>query len=342
MVCHLERLALSAGLSVKRQRVVRGRDNLLVTLPARGRRHHRVILAPHLDTIGAEEPQLTGKRIGNRIHGRGACDTKGCVAAMFYALLELAKDSQRPDGLEVLFVGLADEENEQLGSRAFARRCPDADLAIIGEPTRPRVVTAHKGDFWMQLETEGKAAHGSRPELGQNAVKRMASVILGLESEYAELLKAQHHPLLGHPTINVGWVQGGSQPNVVPDRCVVQVDRRTLPGERWNAVKGEIVRVGKAAGVRVKVTDIRGHPTPALETDPTLPAVRTFMKATGQRRTYGVDYFCDAALIAESGVPCVVYGPGDIAQAHTTDEWIAIPSLETGTKRLERYLRSLG
>lgn len=342
MVGHLEGLALAAGLRVKRQRVVRGRDNLLVTLPARGRRRHRVILAPHLDTIGAGNEQLTGKRIGNRIHGRGACDTKGCVAAMFSALLELASDAQRPEGLEVLFAGLADEENEQLGSRAFARRCPDADLAIIGEPTRLRVVTAHKGDFWLQIETEGKAAHGSRPELGRNAVKRMAAVILGLESDYATCLKSRRHPLLGHPTINVGWVNGGSQPNVVPDRCQIQVDRRTLPGERWDAVKAEIIRVGRAAGVRVKVTNIREHVTPALETDPELPAVQAFMKATGQRRAYGVDFFCDAALIAESGVPCVVYGPGDIAQAHTADEWIAISSLETGTKRLLRYLRSFG
>ena len=340
MVDFLSAVGTKAGLKVSRQKVVRGRENLLVTLPAIGRRKNRILLAPHLDTIGVDKSQLTGRLSNGRIEGRGACDTKGCVAAMFYAMLQLAADPNRPKGLEVCFVGLADEENAQIGSRAFSRRCPSADLAIIGEPTRLQVVTAHKGDFWIELETRGKAAHGSRPELGRNAVKRMAKLVVALETEYAASLKEIQHPLLGHATINVGTICGGSQPNVVPDRCCIRVDRRSLPGESLKSVERELAAVARSVGVALKITDIRGRPTPALETDPTLPAVRQFLKATGLRRTYGVDYFCDAAIIAESGIPCIVFGPGDIAQAHTTNEWISVASLRRGSELLLRYLKS--
>ena len=341
MVDYLGGLARQAGLRVRRQKVARGRDNLIVTLPSKGKRRRRVVLAPHLDTIRADRSQLKAALKAGKIHGRGACDTKGCVASMFFSLLTLAEDPNRPSGTELVFVGLADEENAQLGSRAYAEQSPGADLAIIGEPTALEVVSAHKGDFWLELETRGKAAHGSRPELGRNAVKAMAKVVVALETEYATALKENEHPLLGHATINVGVMNGGTQPNVVPDRCSVLVDRRTLPGEKLTTVMSDITRVARQVGVKIAVRDIRQRPTPALETDPKLPVVQEFLRAVGKRQTIGVDYFCDAAVIARSGTPCIVYGPGNIAQAHTADEWISVASLNRGTSRLLRYLRSL-
>ena len=341
MVAYLADLGRQAGLRVRRQRVTRGRDNLIVTLPAKGKRRRRILLAPHLDTIGANESQLSGKLVSGKIYGRGACDTKGCVAAMFYSLLSLADDPNRPEGVEISFVGLADEENAQLGSRVFASKCSSIDLAIVGEPTQLQVVTAHKGDFWFEIECTGKAAHGARPELGRNAVKAMSEVVVALETEYAEALKKRRHPLLGNATINVGCIHGGTQPNVVPDRCCIRVDRRTLPGESLAKVKREITQIARGIGVKIKLTDVRQRPTPALETDPDLPVVQEFLKSVGRRRTIGVDYFCDAAVIATSGTPCVVFGPGDIAQAHTANEWISVASLRRGTELLLRYLRSV-
>lgn len=339
---YLSALARQEGLRVKSQSVGLRRKNIWVVLPALGRREHRIILAPHLDTIGVEEAgQLQSKLRNGRIYGRGACDTKGSVAAMFFSLLKLARSAERPRRTEILFVGLADEENAQLGSRAFAGKCPPADLAIVGEPTRLQVVTAHKGDFWFEIETRGKAAHGSRPELGRNAVLEMARMIVALETDYAVALRKRRHPLLGFPTINVGVVKGGRQPNVVPDRCRIQVDRRSLPGENLAQVEAELLRVAQGANVRAKISDLRQRPTPALETDPALPAVRDFLGHMGQKRVCGVDYFCDAAILAGAGVPCVVYGPGDIAQAHTEKEWISERSLCLGAERLLRYLRSL-
>ena len=339
---YLSALARQTGLRVKNQSVGWRRKNIWVVLPPLERRERRIILAPHLDTIGVEEEgQLRPERRNGRIYGRGACDTKGSVAAMFFSLLELARSAERPCRTEILFVGLADEENAQLGSRAFAAKCPPADLAIVGEPTQLQVVAAHKGDFWFEIEIRGKAAHGSRPELGRNAVLEMARMIVALETDYAVALRKRQHPLLGSPTINVGVIEGGRQPNVVPDCCRIQVDRRSLPGESLAQVEAELLHVAQGTNVRAKISDLRQRPTPALETDPALPAVRDFLRRMGRKRVCGVDYFCDAAILAEAGIPCVVYGPGSIAQAHTEKEWISERSLCLGAERLLRYLRSL-
>lgn len=339
---YLSALARQEGLRVKSQSVGLRRKNIWVVLPPLERRERRIILAPHLDTIGVEEGgQLQPKLCNGRIYGQGACDTKGSVAAMFFSLLELARSAERPRRTEILFVGLADEENDQLGSRAFAAKCPPADLAIVGEPTRLQVVVAHKGDFWFEVEIRGKAAHGSRPELGRNAILEMARMIVALETDYAVALRQRRHPLLGSPTINVGVVQGGRQPNVVPDYCRIQVDRRSLPGESLAQVEAELLGVAQDANVRAKISDLRQRPTPALETNPALPSVRDFLGHMGRKRVCGVDYFCDAAILAGAGVPCVVYGPGSIAQAHTEKEWISERSLCLGAERLLRYLKSL-
>ncbi|MBL9126198.1 MAG: M20/M25/M40 family metallo-hydrolase, partial [Verrucomicrobiales bacterium] len=277
-----------------------------------------------------------------RVWGRGACDTKGSVAAMLTAVLDLARAGSRPATTEILFAGLVDEENQQMGSRRLSGSGPRADLGIVGEPTRLEVVTAHKGDVWARLETRGKAAHGARPDLGINAVRIMARVVEWLEGDYAaSLARRPAHPLLGRPTINVGRIVGGTQPNIVPDRCTIEVDRRTVPGETESGAKREIAAFLKSRGARVRLVDMKGVGAPPLETDPDLPWVRDFLRATGHTRPKGVTYFCDAAILAQGGTPCVVFGPGDIAQAHTADEWISIASLERGTAMLRRFLERL-
>jgi acetylornithine deacetylase/succinyl-diaminopimelate desuccinylase-like protein len=254
---------------------------------------------------------------------------------------QLAQSPHRPRQTEILFVGLVDEENAQAGSRAFTTRGPSARLAIVGEPTRLEVVTAHKGDAWIELETRGKAAHGARPELGRNAVHAMADIVKLLEEGYAAQLRKRRHPLLGRPTVSVGVIRGGSQPNIVPDTCTVQVDRRTLPGETEGLVWREIRRLLRRRGLRARLRNVRGGPCPALETDWRDPWVQTLMQAARQSRPVGVDYFCDAAVLAAAGIPSVVFGPGDIAQAHTVNEWISVRHLEQATGLLLRFLQSL-
>ena len=166
----LASVARHAGLEVEFQKVLPGRSNLIARLRPPGKIRRTILLAPHLDTVGAGEPQFIPRIRSGRLHGRGACDTKGSAAAMLTALCELANAKSRPRETEIIFAGLVDEEHAQAGSRVLAASRFKADLAIVGEPTRLQVVTAHKGSLWLELETRGKAAHGATPQLGQNAV----------------------------------------------------------------------------------------------------------------------------------------------------------------------------
>lgn len=341
---HLAETARKAGLEVELQNVAPGRTNVLAKLSPANEVRHRVLLAPHMDTVG--EPnypaQLKPVIRDDRVYGRGACDTKGSVAAYFQTLLNLAKKGPRPAHTEVMFVGLVDEENMQLGSRYFAKHGPKADLAIVGEPTRLEVVTAHKGDVWLQLRAIGRAAHGATPHLGINSVAEMSRIVLALEEDYAAALaKRAAHPLLGRPTVNVGSIAGGRQPNIVPAECVIAIDRRTLPGETEEGVRKEIAALLKKKGLKAGFDNLRTAPCQPLETDANLPLVRALTRAAGRRRTIGVHYFTDAAPIAAGGTPSVVFGPGDIAQAHTECEWVAVSQLEKAVAILEKFLRGL-
>jgi acetylornithine deacetylase/succinyl-diaminopimelate desuccinylase-like protein len=332
------------------------RPNLIARLLPQNKIRRTILLAPHLDTVGADESQFIPRRKNGRLHGRGACDTKGSVAAMLTALCELANAQSRPNETEIVFAGLIDEENAQAGSRALAaqasrlrlvegqhnRRDACATmLAIVGEPTRLQVVTAHKGSLWLQLETRGRAAHGAAPHLGQNAVHEMARIVDALETDYAAWLRKRKHPLLGAATVNVGTISGGTQPNIVPDRCAITIDRRTLPGETEAGVRREITEFLNSNKVSAKISSTKLAPALPLETNPKLPLVRQFLQSVGQSKPAGVDYFCDAAVLSAGGLPSVVFGPGDIAQAHTADEWISLASLERGKNLLLNFLKSL-
>ncbi|MEQ2006314.1 MAG: M20/M25/M40 family metallo-hydrolase [Limisphaerales bacterium] len=359
-----------AGLELKWQEVFPGRSNLLIHLtPAGGKVRRRILLAPHMDTVGVDgEARFKPVVKAGRLHGRGTCDTKGSIAAYLAALLELAASGPRPRETEIVLTALVDEENNQSGSRALVSQVgqcilPDlhseraaqavagsqkgkrdallhlADLAIVGEPTLCKVVTAHKGDLWLRLTTHGKSAHGSKPHLGKNAVHAMARVVEELETNYAGTLKRRTHPLLGHATVNVGFIAGGKQPNIVPDRCEILIDRRTLPGESDTGVMAELRALLRHLGVNGELTDTKNAPCPALETDPNLPLVCQLTRCAGQRRALGVDYFSDAAVLASGGIPSVLLGPGDIAQAHTADEWVALAQLERLTRVLVKFLR---
>ena len=336
--------AVRAGLDVEFQAVLPKRSNLLARLSPVGGARQRVLLAPHLDTVGG--PEVPGelfspRRKNGRLSGRGACDTKGSVAAMLAALMEVSRSGKRPAQTEVIFAGLVDEESGQAGSRALAASKLRADLAIVGEPTALRVVTAHKGVLWLQLETRGRAAHGAKPELGVNAVHAMARIVDILETIYAAQLRRRKHPLLGHPTINVGSIEGGTQPNIVPARCTIAIDRRTLPLETDVQVLREIREVLRKRNLSAEITSLQSAICLPLETSPKLPLVESFLRGIRQKGLVGVDYFSDAGVLAESGIPSVVFGPGDIAQAHTPDEWIEVRQLDQAKDMLIRFLRSL-
>jgi len=337
----LAAVAARAGLEIEFQKVLPGRSNLIARLRPAGKILRTILLAPHLDTIGADESQIVPRRKNGRIHGRGACDTKGSVAAMLTALCELAEAKSRPRETEIVFAGLIDEENAQAGSRGLAASGFQADLAIVGEPTKLQVVTAHKGSVWLELVTQGRAAHGATPQLGKNAVHEMARIVDFLETEYAAQLRRRKHPLLGVGTVNVGTIAGGTQPNVVPDCCTISIDRRTLPGETETSVRREIAALLKSKKMYATFSNAKLAPALPLGTNHKLPLIQDFLRSVGQSKPVGVDYFCDAAVLSASGIPSVVFGPGDIAQAHTADEWISLAELEHGKNLLLKFLKSL-
>ena len=333
--------AARAGLEVEFQNIFPGRRNLIARLLPRHKIRQTILLAPHLDTVGADGTKFIPQRKNGRLYGRGACDTKGSVAVMFGALCELAQARSRPLETEIVFAGLIDEEHAQAGSRALAAGGFQADLAIVGEPTKLQVVTAHKGSLWLRLETQGRAAHGATPHLGKNAVHEMARIVGALETDYAARLRRRKHRLLGAGTVNVGTIAGGTQPNIVPDRCAIEIDRRTLPGETEAGVRREIAALLRAKKLSATISSSKAAPALPLETDAKLPLVRQFLRSVKQARPVGVDYFCDAAVLAAGGIPGVVFGPGDIAQAHTADEWISLAELERGKDLLLAFLKSL-
>jgi acetylornithine deacetylase/succinyl-diaminopimelate desuccinylase-like protein len=334
-------VAAKAGLDVELREVMPGRCNLLARLSPEHPCRRRVLLAPHLDTVDATEEQFHPREEAGRLYGRGACDTKGSVAAMLAALTVVARGGRRPRGTEIVFAGLVDEEHAQRGSRALGASSLKADLAIVGEPTRLRVVTAHKGDLWLRLQTAGKAAHGAEPHRGRNAVYAMARVVRWLETDYARRLRRRRHPLLGHATISVGSVSGGTQPNIVPDRCVCLADRRTLPGESVAGVERELRALLRRRGLTATVADSKVAPCEPLETDVRLPLVRQLMACARQVEPAGASFFCDASVLSRADIPSVVFGPGDIAQAHTANEWVSLRAVERATAILSNFLRSL-
>jgi len=337
----LATVAACAGLEVEFQKVLPGRSNLIARLRPKNKIKQTILLAPHLDTVGADGTRFIPQRKNGRLHGRGACDTKGSVAAMLSALCELADSKSRPLETEIVFAGLIDEENAQAGSRALAASGFKADLAIVGEPTKLQIVTAHKGSLWLELETRGKAAHGATPQFGKNAIHEMARIVDLLETDYAAHLRKRKHPLLGAATVNVGTICGGPQPNIVPDFCKISIDRRTLPGETDACVKREIRKFLQSKNLSAQIADKKLAPAVPLETNHKLSLVQKFMKCAGQSKPLGVHFFCDAAILSAGGIPSVVFGPGDIAQAHTADEWISLAELERGKNLLLRFLNSL-
>ena len=191
------------------------------------------------------------------------------------------------------------------------------------------------------METRGKSAHGSWPELGRNAVHDMARIVDLLETDYAAQLRRRRHPLLGCATVSVGAICGGTQANIVPDRCSILLDRRTLPGETEAGVRREINALlrreepeGGICARQAAALSAAGNGPAGCRWSP------AFCAALGQRKPVGVRYFCDASVLGRGGIPSVVFGPGDIAQAHTADEWISVDALERGKGLLLRFLQS--
>ncbi len=333
------------GFRVSRHEVTPGRPNIVGRYgPEKPQRV--LMIEAHLDTQGVHGmtvPPFGGEIRDGRIYGRGACDMKGPMAAALVNMNPAQLDALAAVGIQVIFVGAIGEETGNIGALEIAAEGIGADELLVLEPTDLHAVHAHKGVFWFQVEVHGRAAHGSNPGQGLNAICGMSRMIDRILDQTAVAMPPDR--LLGPPTANIGMITGGHSTNIVPDRCVIRVDRRLLPGETGDAVM-EVVRkagaalVAEGGALAVDVTPIKeGRPffTPA---DASL--VRRLLSCCEECGeapvSEGAGWYSDAGPLSRTCKEVVVFGPGSIRQAHTVDEYIAIDSLRKGEQILARFL----
>lgn len=333
------------GLDADVVDVASGRCNVVASLDGDG---PTLLFNGHLDTVGVggmTVPPFGGPVRGGILQGRGSCDMKGGVAAILAAAARLARSGPRPP----LVVALtADEEHASLGMAALVRAGVSADMAVVCEPTSLAVMPAHKGFVWVRASFKGKAAHGSRPELGVDAIRHAAHYLAALDGYAARLRGQAAHPLLGHASFHAGIIRGGTAESVYPDACELLIERRTLPGETTSRVLADFQEVLDGLAGRepslaasLEVTLER----PGTEVPVSSRLVQGLLEAGDAvgvpRAVAGMTAWVDAAFLNEAGVPAVCYGPGDIAQAHCADEWIEVEEIAACADVLERFARAL-
>jgi acetylornithine deacetylase len=320
-----------AGLEVHQHEPVPGRPNVVGI--ARGTGGGKTLmLNGHMDTVGVSGmagPHMPLIRDG-RLYGRGSYDMKGGVAACMLAAAEAAKRSLRGD---VVFTAVMDEEYAGLGTMDIARRYR-ADAAIVSESTELQLIVAHKGFVWLEVETQGVAAHGSRPELGVDAIVKMGPVLIALEALDHSLRAHPSHKLLGSGSVHASLIDGGQELSTYPQTCVLSLERRTLPGETPDQVEAELHRILADIAARdpaFQAVVRRGLYRAPMETPAGAKIVSAIQNAaagvTGRPiELAGVPYWTDAATLWEAGIPSVLFGPAG-AGAHAVEEWVDLDSV---------------
>ena len=323
-----------------------GRPNVVGRLEGQG---PTILLNGHLDTVGVAGMTIDPFEVsfdGNRMYGRGSCDMKAGDAALLATAYRLAKEGPRPN----LVVALtSDEEHASVGmADLVSEGGPDADLAIVCEPTNLSVMPAHKGFVWIRALFRGLAAHGSRPDIGVDAIRHAALYLSALDSYGRELKSRAAHPLLEYGSVHAGKIQGGTAESVYPDECELLLERRTLPGETPETVVNEFQSVLDM--VTANEPTMEACLTMTLERPGTEVAL-SHPLVTGLLRSgeafevepvvEGMTAWVDAAFLNETGIPAVCYGPGSIEQAHTDDEWVDIRQIHSCANVLENFVRDL-
>jgi acetylornithine deacetylase ArgE len=330
VTAYLEDFFRGLGVPSQRQTIAPQRDNIIARLDSPGARRTLVFEA-HQDTVPTDNMTIEpfGAHIENgRLYGRGACDIKGGMAAMLAAFARVVRE--KPAGACNLIMACSvDEEHTFLGVQEMVRRGLRADMAVVAEPTDLRVVKAHKGLCRWKVTTPGRSCHSSTPELGVNAIYRMGRLLSVIERYANELRASRSDALLGPPTLSVGRVEGGTSVNTVPDRCQIEVDRRLIPGEEAEAARRDFIDSLKTA-----LPDLPFECSPIWINCPALSPEHNSKLVTrlsqcidavkGTHEVIAVPYGTDASTLALGGVPSVVFGPGDIARAHTCDEWVPL------------------
>jgi acetylornithine deacetylase len=345
---YLESFFRSLNVPYQRQPIAPERANILAVYEPPGATS-TLLLEAHQDTVPVEgmtiEP-FGGRIADGRLYGRGACDVKGGMTAMLAAFARLVRE--RPVGAcRVVMACTVDEEHTFLGVQQLARTPLDGGKggpvrAVVAEPTRLHIVNAHKGVVRWHVETRGRACHSSTPDQGLNAIYRMGELLIAIEDFARRLQAGRVDPLLGPATLSVGRIEGGSSVNTVPDYCRIEIDRRVIPGEDPSQAPAELQRFLEERGVW-QPTFTSSAPwfyAPALAPQGSQELVQRLGSAidavAGKHQVQAVAYCTDASTLAATGIPCVVFGPGDIAKAHTCDESIPLAEVEQASEVLYR------
>ena len=331
----LEGVLADWGFRTELHEAAPGRPNLVARIGAGAR---TLMFNGHLDIVGIDgmtHAPFDAVEHAGRLYGRGSADMKGGIAAMCAAAYRA-----HAEGLagELVIAAVADEEYESLGTRVLLERGVRADAAVVTEPTCLSIMPAHRGFVWIEVEVAGWAAHGSRWDLGVDAIRHAGLLLAELDRIDADVLPLRVHPLLGRGSLHASLIEGGTGMSTYPDRCVLKLERRSIPGETADECVAEVKRA--CAAVRARrpsfVADVRLLVTQGPSDVPVdAPLVRELGSALewcGEPcRIEGMSAWTDAALLNEAGIPAVCFGPGDISLAHGAEEYIPLEEIDRAT-----------
>ena len=302
-----------------------------------GGKGRTLMLNAHMDTVdiqGMTIDPFSGEVKDGRIYGRGSTDTKASLGAMIGALKAVSKE--RING-KCIFTAVCDEEDAGLGTRYIASRIK-ADAAVIGEPTKLGIGIAQPGGMKFKITTRGRSTHGCTPYAGVNAIEKMAGFVAALP----ETVVKSHHSLIGHPACNIGQIQGGTDPSIVPDLCEINCDRRLLPEENPTEVFKEIGKLierlkREDSQFNAKIEPPYLGPVAGFELSRNEPVVKAASRAyktvtSREAKIIGTPYAADGMYLYQKGIPSITFGPGDVISAHSKDESIKVESIFIASK----------
>ena len=335
VVEYLSAICRNSGVEHYTMEGLPGRDNLIVRLPNPGA--PRLLIVGHMDTVSATgmDNPFSGEMREGMILGRGACDDKGPLAAGLSAILDIHRDLGAAPAYDITFAGSIDEECTMTGAEKLAAELDGFELCIALEPTDLKIIRAHKGVYRCRIITRGKAAHSSHPDKGSNAVLSMIPIINDID-ELRIKIALNKHPDLGRASLAITRIQGGHSANTIPDYCEIMVDIRLLPEMEINEV-GNMVKA--CVDDRGEVVEVYTGDGISTEMNNTL--IESFVSAIksggGEPGPITASFATDCSRLHHKG-PCIVWGPGNIHQAHQTNEFISVEQLEKSYHILKYFL----
>ena len=358
---HLQSVFERLELPHLRQSVHPERENIVARFQGDWEGHEGpvILLEAHQDTVPVDGMTIdpwNPVQDGDRIYGRGSCDVKGGMATIL-ALLDRLRN-ERPEKCPTVLVACSVNEEHGFsgvealrtilmgGTTDVVPAKPTA--AIVAEPTQLHIVVAHKGAVRWNLHTHGQAAHSSTPEKGSNAIYRMAPILDALATYQRDVLPSLgDHPRCGPATLSVGVIRGGLSVNTVPDKCVIEIDRRLMPDETPDRAQQHLLEylAGKVGADAFELEQPFMTAEPLSDADNgtlTQQLGASIQSITGQQQSIGAPYATDAPYIARLGIPTVVFGPGSAEQAHTEDEWVSVRQLKLAVDILYDFICRAG